>query len=118
MKTRPSSKFAYLYMCCSLQACPEEVISIDSIRAAMGVGLVPNTQRQTPEEKAVADGKTAPEPLGENSLVFLLSIEYRDFSRQYCLSFLSPFFNTSDSECFVRLLIVSLSSTKPLAVKV
>lgn len=45
------------------QACPEEVISIDSIRAAMGVGLVPNTQRQKLEEKAAADEKTASEPL-------------------------------------------------------
>lgn len=52
----------------SLQACPEEVISIDSIRAAMGVGLVPNAQRQKLEEKAAADEKTASEPLGENFL--------------------------------------------------
>ncbi len=35
----------------SLQACPEDVISVDSIRAAIGVGLVPNTPRQKPEEK-------------------------------------------------------------------
>lgn len=52
----------------ALQACPEEVISIDNIRAAMGVGLVPNTQRQKLEEKAAADEKKAPEPLGENFL--------------------------------------------------
>ena len=67
----------------SLQACPEEVISIDSIRAAMGVGLVPNNQRQKLEEKAAADEKTAPEPLGENSLVFLLFIKYRDVTCHY-----------------------------------
>ena len=83
-KTRPSPKFYFR----TLQACPEEVISIDSIRAAMGVGLVPNNQRQKLEEKGAADEKTAPEPVGENSLVFLL-------------------FNTSDGECFVRLFIVS-----------
>lgn len=97
----------------SLQACPEEVISIDSIRAAMGVGLVPNNQRQKLEEKAAADEKTAPEPLGENSLVFMLFIKYRDFTCHYrpfnALSFLSVFFNTSDGECFVRLFIVSRS---------
>ena len=56
----------------------------------MGVGLVPNNQRQKLEEKGAADEKTAPEPLGENSLVFLL-------------------FNTSDGECSVRLFIVSRS---------
>lgn len=47
--------FMHVYM---LQVSPEDVISVDSIRAAMGVGLVPNTQRQKPEEKTAADEKT------------------------------------------------------------
>ncbi|KAL9975547.1 hypothetical protein ACROYT_G012719 [Oculina patagonica] len=40
------------------QVCPEDVISVDSIRAAIGVGLVPNAPRQKPEEKTAADEKT------------------------------------------------------------
>jgi len=45
------------------QACPEDVISIDSLRAAMGIGLVPNTQRHKLDEKTAGDEKTASEPL-------------------------------------------------------
>lgn len=42
------------------QVCPEDVTSVESLRAALGVGLVPNltpTLRQNPESKAV-DQKT------------------------------------------------------------
>ena len=85
-KIEPLLTFRTFVCVVALQACPEEVISIESIRAAMGVGLVPNKQRQKLEEKAAADEKTATEPLGENSMVFLLFIKYRDFTCQYCPS--------------------------------
>ncbi|KAJ7337115.1 Bromodomain containing protein 7 [Desmophyllum pertusum] len=47
------------------QAYPEDVTSINSIRAAIGVGLVPNLlsgQRQKPEEKTAKE-KTGPDPV-------------------------------------------------------
>ena len=53
----------------SLQACPEDVTSIDSIRAALGVGLVPNLAsglRQKTDEKT-ADEKTGSVQPGESA---------------------------------------------------
>ena len=53
----------------SLQACPEDVTSIDSIRAALGVGLVPNLAsglRQKTDEKT-ADEKTGSAQPGESA---------------------------------------------------
>lgn len=72
----------------SLQACPEDVISVDSIRAAIGVGLVPNIPRQKPEEKTAADEKTGNELLDENSWMFLFYTEYRVFCQYGPMSLL------------------------------
>ena len=57
-----------------LQACPEDVISVDSIRAAIGVGLVPSTQRgQKPEEKTAVDERTGTALPGDNCCAFLFN---------------------------------------------
>ena len=51
------------------QVCPEDLTSVDNIRAALGVGLVPNlapSLRQKPEDKT-ADEKTGSAQPGEDN---------------------------------------------------
>ena len=54
------------------QVCPEDLTSVDSIRATLGVGLVPNlapSLRQKPEDKT-ADEKNGSAQPGEDHWEF------------------------------------------------
>ena len=60
------------------QVCPEDLTSVDSIRAALGVGLVPNlapSLRQKPEDKT-ADEKTGSAQPGEDNNNNIISNVY------------------------------------------
>ena len=56
----------------SIKVCPESVVSVDSIRVALGVRLVPDLAsglRQKSEEKT-SEEKTGPAQPGENPCDF------------------------------------------------